>query len=418
MLLLAGLLHAEAQTPTVSQATPTPEVAPHIDLREVAPPPESHDAPASSVGASPTGDAGAPTLSETPDETESQDSLILLGSEVRPGVSTRLTWSPDVAISGLALPTPVLVINGVRRGPVICLTAATHGDELNGIEIIRRVLYDINPDKLNGVLIGVPIVNLQGFQRGSRYLPDRRDLNRYFPGDQAGSLAARIAYSLFHDVLAPCQFLVDIHTGSLRRTNLPQLRADMHIPRVAEFTHGFDAMSVVHSPGSPGMLRVAATQAGMTAVAMEVGESMRINAEAIRAGVRSINSMLQKQGAYARLFSWGEPEPVYYQSRWVRAESGGLLFSVKLLGSRVRAGEVLGTVVDPITNLIDEIVAPMDGRLLGMAIDQVVMPGFAVYHVGAQASEASLSSVDEQSAVEGGAGPSYPDDEEVGDALE
>jgi predicted deacylase len=323
----------------------------------------------------------------------------LLGADIEPGTSTRLAWTPSTNISGLALPTPVLVINGKRAGPTLCLTAAIHGDELNGIEIVRRVMYEINPDKLKGRVIGVPIVNLQGFQRGSRYLPDRRDLNRHFPGDDTGSLASRIAASLFKTVLADCNMLVDIHTGSLRRTNLPQVRADMRVPEVARFTEGFDDMIVVHGAGGLGMLRWAFVKKGIPAVTLEMGESMRIDEYQIKAGVRGINGVLDKQKMYSRSFIWGDPEPVYYQSIWVRVEKGGILFSDMDLNDKVSKGEKLGVVIDPITNETTPVLSPIDGRLLGMAVDQVVMPGFAAYHLGKRTSEENM--------VEGNAQP-YP----------
>ncbi|HKJ20167.1 MAG TPA: succinylglutamate desuccinylase/aspartoacylase family protein, partial [Woeseiaceae bacterium] len=135
--------------------------------------------------------------------------LLLLGSEIAPGSSQRLAWSATELFEGVPVSTPVLVVNGSLPGPNLCLTAAVHGDELNGIEMVRRVLHDIDPDKLSGAVIGVPIVNVQGFRRGSRYLPDRRDLNRYFPGNPNGSAAARIAYALFTNVIAHCDALVD-----------------------------------------------------------------------------------------------------------------------------------------------------------------------------------------------------------------
>ena len=135
------------------------------------------------------------------DEPPDRRPLVLLGSEVPAGTSTRLSWSPEHSFAGIAGPTPVLVVNGAKPGPVLCLTAAIHGDELNGIEVVRRVLYDLDARKLSGTVIGVPIVNLQGFRRGSRYLPDRRDLNRFFPGNARGSSAARIAQSFFDEVI-------------------------------------------------------------------------------------------------------------------------------------------------------------------------------------------------------------------------
>ena len=154
----------------------------------------------------------------------------MLGERVSPGTFARLTWVPTETFTGNTVPSAVLVAHGTEPGPTLCLTAAIHGDELNGIETVRRVLHEVQAERLAGTLIGVPIVNLQGFHRNSRYLPDRRDLNRYFPGHPSGSAAARIAYSLFNNVIRHCHALVDLHTGSFHRTNLPQLRVDLSIP--------------------------------------------------------------------------------------------------------------------------------------------------------------------------------------------
>ena len=148
----------------------------------------------------------------------SVEPLVILGTEILPSTTTRLSWSPSQSFEGIATPTPVLIVNGAEEGPVLCLTAALHGDELNGIEIVRRVLYDLAPERLTGTVVGVPIVNLQGFRRSSRYLTDRRDLNRYFPGNPDGSSASRIAYSFFTEVISHCDALVDLHTGSFYRT--------------------------------------------------------------------------------------------------------------------------------------------------------------------------------------------------------
>ena len=314
------------------------------------------------------------------------ENFVLLGSEVPPGIATRLSWTPDGGISGLASPTPVLAINGAHAGPTLCLTAAVHGDELNGIEIVRRVMYDIEPERLHGRILGVPIVNLDGFRRGSRYLSDRRDLNRHFPGNPRGSLASRMAYSLLNQVLKQCDFLVDIHTGSLRRANLPQVRADMRRDDAVEFTQGFGHIVVLHSPGARGMLRPAAQNLGIVAATLEVGESQRLQAKPVAAGVRAINRLLQHQRMYPRLFPLGSPEPVYYESLWLRAPVGGILLNEVRLGAYVTQGQELGAVVDPITNARTPIETRVAGRLIGMAVNQVVMPGFAAYHIGIEAS--------------------------------
>ncbi|HSN70088.1 MAG TPA: succinylglutamate desuccinylase/aspartoacylase family protein, partial [Steroidobacteraceae bacterium] len=207
------------------------------------------------------------------DELASKPAILnLLGGEVPPGMMRRLTWSSGSAIEGFAVPTPVMVVNGKGPGPVLCLTAAVHGDELNGIEVVRRVIDELDPEELNGAVIGVPIVNLQGFYRGSRYLPDRRDLNRYFPGNARGSAATRTAYAFFTQVIAHCSALIDLHTGSLNRTNLPQVRADLRNPQVTRLTQAFGATVVLHSVGERGSLRRAATEAGIPAVTFEMGE--------------------------------------------------------------------------------------------------------------------------------------------------
>lgn len=378
------------------------KVAPNIDLKEVAPAPapeppanpdsakhQADETPTETQEQSPPVSTTEPAEQEAPEpapaEPQPAKNLVLLGSEVLPGTSTRLAWSSGIQIAGLAQPTPVLVVNGVNSGPTLCLTGTIHGDELNGIEIIRQTMYDLNPEKLSGSVVGIPIVNLPGFQQGSRYLPDRRDLNRHFPGSKNGSLADRIAYSLFENVIRHCDMLVDIHTGSLKRTNLPQLRADMDNPTVAEFTRGFDRMAVVHSSGSSGMLRTAAVNAGIRTVTLEAGESHRIQEHQINAGVNSLTSLMEKQGMISRMFVWGDPQPVYYNSAWVRANHGGILFSEVKLGAKVRVGDVLGYIADPITNAQHPIKSNEDGRIIGMAVDQVVMAGFAAYHIGTEA---------------------------------
>jgi predicted deacylase len=374
----------QADTLLVTELT-EPVIAPDLDLKDVAPLPQ----PVPPL--EPTVDAAEQTETH---ESAHEEKLILLGSEVAPGTATRLAWTTAGTIAGLATPTPVMVIKGKTPGKTLCITAAVHGDELNGIEIVRRVMYDIDPDKLSGNIIGIPIVNLQGFQRGSRYLPDRRDLNRYFPGEANGSLASRIAHSLFNEVIVHCDFLVDLHTGSLRRTNMPQIRADMRNEKVAELTEKFGKIAVIHSTGSPGMLRFAAAAHGIPAITLEVGESLRIQEDQIETGVSSINRLLEREDMYSRLFTWGEPEPIYYRSSWIRADHGGILFSKKKQGDMVKIDEILGTITDPITNESSNILSPVNGRIIGMAVDQFVMPGYGCYHIGIEASEEVLAEQD------------------------
>ncbi|MEQ1803599.1 MAG: succinylglutamate desuccinylase/aspartoacylase family protein [Gammaproteobacteria bacterium] len=311
--------------------------------------------------------------------------LVLLGETVAPGTSRRLSWSGGQSFDGTSGESPVLVVNGIGKGPTLCLTGAIHGDELNGIEMIRRVIQDLDPGRVKGAVIGVPIVNLQGFRRGSRYLPDRRDLNRYFPGNATGSSASRIASSLFQEVIRQCDGLVDIHTGSLNRTNLPQLRADLRSASVRAFANGFGAFMVLHSPGVTGTLRRAATDAGIPAVTLEAGEPGRLQSAQVREGTAGIVRLLDALKIVNRMNVLSEPRPVYYRSTWIRSDYGGILFSVVRLGQLVSSGDILGTVTDPISNEQNLIYSPVRGRVVGMALNQVVMPGFATFNLGIEA---------------------------------
>lgn len=336
-------------------------------------------------------------------------SKFILDTEVKPGTSVRLTWNSETAVGGFSEATPILVVNGATPGKTLCLTGAVHGDELNGIEMVRRVVFDIDPAKLTGTIIGVPVANIMGFRRNSRYLPDRRDWNRYFPGNTHGSSASRLAHSFFTKIILHCDSLVDLHTGSFHRTNLPQLRADLADENVARLAQNFGVIAVLNGRGNPNSLRAAAVRAGIPAVTLEAGEPMAMQSEVVEEGVKAINTLLAKTGMYGKQQRWTRIAPVYYRSAWVRANQSGILFSKATLGQRVKEEDILGTVTDPITNARTTIKSPYNGRIIGMALDQVVLPGFAAYHIGIQTPEAIL--IEESQMNEG----VLEEDEEDGD---
>ena len=382
---------ADDREPTTGSSEDAPPVAENVDLSEPVNPSEE---PVAETAAEAPGDELPQPDPSAPDPLGEAEAaglvnrpIVLLDTTVPVATSARLSWSPAQSFEGIAAPMPVLVVNGAKPGPTVCLTAAVHGDELNGIEIVRRVLYDLDPERLSGAVIGVPIVNLQGFRRSSRYLPDRRDLNRFFPGNPTGSSASRIAHSFFTEVITHCDALVDLHTGSFHRTNLPQLRADLGNPRVANMTNKFGSTVVLHSRGSKGTLRRAATDAGIPAVTLEAGEPSRVQDEAVEHGTRGIMTLLRELDMVRRMTFWGSREPVYYRSTWVRADQGGVLISEVELGQSVKRGQVLGTVTDPITNVQSDLVANYDGRVLGKALNQFVMPGFAAFRLGIDESD-------------------------------
>lgn len=380
-----------------------------IDLLEE---PAPGDMPGTTAG-SPIEEASAPPLADAvrvADETTSR-TLTLLNSDVLPGTYQRLSWSATEMFEDLPVSTPVLVVNGRKPGPTLCVTAAVHGDELNGIEMVRRVMHDLDPKTLSGAVIGVPIVNLQGFRRGSRYLPDRRDLNRYFPGNPRGSAAARIAHSFFTGVIEHCDALVDLHTGSFDRANLPQLRADLRNPDVVTLTHGFGATVILHSEPAEGTLRYAATNAGIPSVTLEAGGPSQLELKEVMHGVKGVETLLNTLGMVDKVRFWGEQQPVYYRSSWVRANRGGILLADVSLGSTVRRGDLLGTITDPMNNASTNLYSPYSGRVIGMARNQVVMPGFAAFHVGIQAVESAA--VEAETGTEPEAAKEEKDDDET-----
>jgi len=306
----------------------------------------------------------------------------ILDADIAPGERRRLFLRASESFAGDSVEIPVLAVRGERAGPVYCMTAGIHGDELNGIEIVRQFFEHVNPKKLSGTLLGVPVANLHGFRRGSRYLPDRRDLNRFFPGHPAGSSASRIANALFDGVVRHCDALVDFHTGSFYRANLPQLRANLDNPRVLELAQAFGIGVVVHSEGLIGTLRRASTDAGIPAITYEAGEPKRFQDNEITRGVEGMRNLLCEMSAID-----GKPpapghQRIYASSRWVRVDEGGIFITGRKRGERVRFGDVLGTVTDPVSNERTRLVAPVAGRILGMAVSQVVIPGFAAFHIG------------------------------------
>ncbi|MBP6596072.1 MAG: succinylglutamate desuccinylase/aspartoacylase family protein [Arenimonas sp.] len=368
----------------------------------------------------PPGDAESATTTVAPPgialpaQPELVTPLSILDRLVVPGTRQQLDWRPAGGISSGEIASPVIVTRGALAGPVLCLTAGIHGDEINGVEIVRRLAHAVDPTRLSGTVIGVPIVNVFGYSRGTRYLPDRRDLNRHFPGSRKGSIASRIANAYFQDIVSHCDMLVDFHTGSFERSNLPQVRADLTNPAVLEFTRGFGATVVLHSPGERGMLRVAATAVGIPAVTFEAGAPARLEPAEIAEAVAAIERLMlhfemreptDAEGAelteVPAMLQALEPAPMFLDSRWVRANSGGLLISEVSLGQQVKAGQRLGRVIDPVRNIERYIRSPVAGRVIGMAQNQAVLPGYAAFHLGTETSE--------QQAVEEAALPQAPE---------
>jgi predicted deacylase len=306
----------------------------------------------------------------------------IFGVAVPAGQRRQLDWQVSESFTGTSLPVPIQVIHGAQPGRTLCLTAGVHGDELNGVEIVRRAAAAIEVAELRGTVIAAPIVNLHGFQRSSRYMPDRRDLNRFFPGRPTGSSASRVAHAFFGSVIARCDALVDFHTGSFHRTNLPHVRADLQRPDVAELALALGEEIVMHGAGAPGTLRRAACDAGIPAITYEVGEPMDLREPEIALGAKRVRTLLGRLGMLAEQEQLTRMPEVYVRSRWVRVEDGGIMLAQAEIGDRVRVGDVLATVTNPISSHSRVLRSPHTGRVIGRAVNQVVIPGFAAFHIG------------------------------------
>ena len=278
---------------------------------------------------------------------------------------------------------PVHVVHGRRDGPTLCLSAAIHGDEINGIEIIRRVLALPQLRRMRGTLLAVPIVNVFGVLAQTRYLPDRRDLNRSFPGSAGGSLAARLAHLFMSQVLERASHAIDLHTGTAHRTNLPQIRANLDDPGTLDLARAFSAPVIINSDLRDGSLRHAADERGIPVLLYEAGEALRFDEDCIRLGVRGITGAMRELGMLPRVKRKYPPRrPVQVENtRWVRAESSGILRTTVQLGQRVRRGEQLGLISDPFGDGETQALAAFDGIVIGRTNLPLVHEGDALFHV-------------------------------------
>jgi predicted deacylase len=281
------------------------------------------------------------------------------------------------------LTMPIEIINSRRAGPRLFVCAAIHGDELNGVEIIRRLLRHSALKRLNGTLVAVPVVNVHGLLHRSRYLPDRRDLNRSFPGSGKGSLASRIADLFMHEIVAKCSHGIDLHTGAVYRENLPQVRANLDDEETLRLAQAFGTPVLINADLRDGSLREAADKFGIPMLLYESGEALRFDDVSIRTGLRGVINVMRALKMLPAVRSRKHRvEPVIARgSSWVRAPESGIISSNIALGARVSDGDSLGTITAPLSDLKSRVEAPYDGILIGRTHLPLVHEGEALFHI-------------------------------------
>ena len=290
---------------------------------------------------------------------------------------------------------PVHIIHGRQTGPCLLITSALHGDEINGVEIIRRLSGHPSLARLKGTLILIPVMNVFGFVAQSRYLPDRRDLNRSFPGSPKGSMAARLANLVVSEILPVCTHVIDLHTGAIARENLPQIRAAFSgNPELEALAKAFNAPVVLDAPLRAGTFREAAQSREILALVYEAGEALRFDEVSIRAGVAGTLNVLSHLGMIRKRMPRKEHAPLVAKStQWVRAPQSGVMRSVTVLGAKVAAGERLALIGDPFGDHEEEVISPVAGIVIGRTRVPLVHEGEAIFHIAkfARPSEAAES---------------------------
>ncbi|MCW8831258.1 MAG: succinylglutamate desuccinylase/aspartoacylase family protein [Gammaproteobacteria bacterium] len=279
---------------------------------------------------------------------------------------------------------PVHVVRGKKSGPRLFISAAIHGDEINGVEIIRRLLKLPALKRLRGTIIAVPIVNVHGLINHSRYLPDRRDLNRSFPGTEKGSLAARLAHLFMQEIVCQSTHGIDLHTGAIHRSNLPQVRANLDDEETERLARAFDVPVIISSTLRDGSLREAADEHGIPMLLYEAGEALRFDEISIRAGVKGIINVMRvlEMLPPSRRKSKKETEPVVARSSiWVRAPESGILRAMVPLGSRVKKDTLLGMVADPFGEAETSVFSSFNGIIIGRTNLPLVNEGDALFHI-------------------------------------
>lgn len=277
---------------------------------------------------------------------------------------------------------PVTILRGPRDGPVLFVTSAVHGDEINGVAIVRRLLDSLDGRLERGTLLAVPVANRFGFESNERYLPDRRDLNRHFPGEPLGHMADRIAHALFRHVVRAADAGIDLHTAADGNTNLCHVRGDARNAALAKLMHATGVPILVDNRGPKGSLRRAATEAGIPTLLFEAGEPGRFQRHAVEFGHHALLRLLAHHGMVTHDFRPPAFQAVVRKTHWLRVDHGGILDLHVEPGDLVRAGQTLGAIVDPFGRHVDGMASSRAGVVLSTATDPLANPGNAVVHVG------------------------------------
>jgi predicted deacylase len=324
---------------------------------------------------------------------EARAAIEIAGVKVKPGSRQSIDIPLPSFYTHSSVNMPVHVVHGRAPGPVLLVCATIHGDEINGVEIIRRLLSHKFINRCKGTLIAIPVINVYGFVSKSRYLPDRRDLNRSFPGSESGSMASRLAHVVMTQIIPHCTHIVDLHSGAVNRENLPQIRAKLSDePEIEALARAFGVPVILDSNLLEGSFREAAHALNIPALLYEAGEALRFNEVAIRAGVRGVLNIMTSLGMRARPKKHRQPSTMIANtSQWVRAPQSGILRALVATGAWVETGERLAIINDPLGENSFEVTSPLGGIIIGKTNLPLVFAGEALFNIAAYAEAGQIS---------------------------
>lgn len=314
-----------------------------------------------------------------------QKKFIFCGEKIFPGEKKVINIPIPNLYSSTPSTMPIYVKHGRQPGPVVLITAALHGDEINGVEIIRRLFKSSKINNIKGTLVAIPVTNSYGFVALSRYLPDRRDLNRSFPGSSSGSLAARLAYLFSSEMLPKVDLLIDLHTGSKHRVNLPQIRVSRDEHKIISLAKAFNAPVILISAIRPGTIRQQAELLNVQVLVYEGGEALRFDEIAIRYGLRGILGVMAELKMIRRSKRLVSSSEVVQTSTWMRAPFSGMIFLKKHLGQKISKDQIIGHIFDPFTTKDEHLIATCDGIIVGRNNLPLVNEGDAIINVASLA---------------------------------
>ncbi|WP_319550581.1 succinylglutamate desuccinylase/aspartoacylase family protein [Desulfogranum marinum] len=304
------------------------------------------------------------------------------GEQIAAGEAKNVNLAVGESYSGMTVNIQIHIQRAIEDGPVFFVTAALHGDEINGCGAIRQLIQDADFALLRGTLVLVPVLNLPAFDRHSRYLPDRRDLNRSFPGSKDGSLASRMAYTIFNELVARCEYGIDLHTAAVRRTNYPTVRADLGDPQVRKLAKAFGSEIIINSKGPKNSFRREACAAGCPTIIMEGGEVWKVEPGIVETAVRGVKNVLRNFDMIEGDIKNPPYQIIIDKSKWMRAEHGGFLDFHIQPGDLIEKGQPLATNTTILGEAQGTLLAPFDAVVMGMTSLPAVSPGEPICNLG------------------------------------